>query len=393
LEDPNNLDQQQPKRSINLALWSRFAGLFLLIGAISFGAGWLGSEVNNNRQTTTMDLDQAQQVVTEQSQLISNIAENVGPSVVSVNVVTQGVTRSTIFGQQQFEQQSAGTGFIISDSGYVVTNRHVIDGASKVSVTLSNGTELTDVSIVGSTDSLDPLDLGFLKINDTKNNELKPATIGDSSEVKVGDMVIALGNALGQFQNTVTSGILSGYGRNLSLGQNGDTLQNLFQTDAAINAGNSGGPLVNANGEVIGINTAVAGGAENIGFSIPINDARGLINSVLEEGKLLKPYLGVRYVMLTDDYAFQNNLEVTRGAYIVPSSEQGASIIKDSPADKAGIKEKDVIISVNGITLDERNSLVSVLGLQKVGDEIDVVINRAGEEQTIKVKLEAASTQ
>src|SRR5690606_10800678 len=147
----------------------------------------------------------------------------------------------------------------------------------------SDGTELTDVEVIGRTGSNDPLDIAFLRIRDAKGKQLKAATLGDSGAAQVGDKVVAIGNALGEFQNTVTSGIISGFGRNVVAGDEtgSETLQNLLQTDAAINQGNSGGPLVNANGEVIGINTAIAGGgAENIGFAIPINDIKGLIKSV-----------------------------------------------------------------------------------------------------------------
>src|SRR5207249_716858 len=156
-----------------------------------------------------------------------------------------------------------------------------------------DGTELKNVSVIGRTSDSDPLDIAFLKINDKKGKTLTPVKLGDSSKIQVGDKVLAIGNALGQFQNTVTQGIISGYGRSvqagdssqLGLSNNTETLQNLFQTDAAINEGNSGGPLVNMSGEVIGINTAIAGGAQNVGFSIPINDVQGLIKSVLNKGK------------------------------------------------------------------------------------------------------------
>src|SRR5690606_5622300 len=177
--------------------------------------------------------------------------------------------------------------------GVVITNRHVVDsGTTAVSVTLSDGTQLDDVEIIGRTASSDPLDIAFLKINDTKGKKLTVAKIGDSGSMEVGDRVIAIGNALGQCENTVTSGILSGYGRDIDAddGGNIESLQNLFQTDAAINPGNSGGPLMNLSGEVIGINVAVAN-AQNIGFAIPINDVKGLIASVSKNGKLERPYL------------------------------------------------------------------------------------------------------
>ena len=263
-------------------------------------------------------------------------------------------------------------------------------------MTLSDGTKFDNVEIIGRTNASDPLDIAFLKIKDTKGAKLSPAKLGDSSKVQVGDKVIAIGNALGQFQNTVTAGIISGFGRNVEAGNgisSSEFLQNLLQTDAAINEGNSGGPLVNINGEVIGINTAIAGnGAENIGFAIPLSDIQGLIKSVLEKGKLERPYLGVRYVTLTDDYAFQFNLPVKRGAYLAPGANGGSPVSPSSPAEKAGLKEKDIIIEINGNKIDEKNSLISLISKYGVGDEISLKILRDGKEQTLKTTLEAAPT-
>ncbi len=390
------VDTTNAKQQLKQAAGSKVVrGALFLVAVLLIGAigGWLGARAGlygRSHDTT----EQAKQVVSEQSELISSIAEDVGPSVVSINVLSESVQQDFFFGPNSVQQQSAGTGFIISEDGYVLTNRHVLPrGTTEVSVTLSDGTELTGVKIVGRTNENDPLDIAFLKIGDTKGKKLVPAKLGDSSKTRVGDMVVAIGNALGMFQNTVTSGILSGYGRNVVAGGSGastESLQNLFQTDAAINQGNSGGPLVNANGEVIGVNTAVAGNAENIGFAIPINDVRGLVTSVLKTGKLQRPYLGVRYVMLTDDIAYQYNLDTKRGAYIVPSSSgRGASIVPGSPADKAGLQEKDIITKVNGVELNETNSLISELGRHGVGETVTLTIIRDGQEQSVEVKLEA----
>ena len=367
---------------------------FLLLASLSLGflGGWLSSNSRENQATTISK--ENQKVVTNESQLISDIAKTVGPSVVSVDV-TSNAQQVDFFGRiRTGEQQSAGTGIIISEDGYIVTNRHVVSGSTtKVSITLSDGTTLDNVEVVGKTTDTDSLDIAFLKIKDTKGKKLSVAKLGDSSKVQVGDKVVAIGNALGQFQNTVTSGIISGFGRSVEAGDesgdNSETLQNLFQTDTAINSGNSGGPLVNINGEVIGINTAVAGGsAENIGFAIPINDVQGIVKSVLATGKLERPYLGVRYVTLTDDYAAQLNLSTKRGAYIT-SGTTGGAIVAGGPADKAGIKEKDIITKVNGTVIDENNSLTSLVGRHAVGDEVSLTVIRDGKEQTIKLKLES----
>lgn len=365
-------------------------GLMLLA---SLAAGFAGGILGNSSGIGLSQQNQQvqRQVISNESELVSKLASEVGAGVVSVNVEAQA-TQQTLFGDQDVTRQSAGTGFIISADGIVITNRHVVpQGTTTVSLTLPDGTELDNVEVIGRTNENDSLDVAFLRIKDKKGKDLKPVKLGDSSKIKVGDKAIAIGNALGQFQNTVTTGVISGYGRSVEAGDesSSETLQNLFQTDAAINQGNSGGPLVNINGEVIGVNTAVAGGsAQNIGFAIPINDIQGLIKSVLKNGKLERPYLGVRYVILTDDYAYQFNLDTKRGAYIAPTESQ-PSILPGSPAAKAGLKEKDIIIKVNDTTVDDKNSLVSILGRFSVGDKVSLTIIRNGKEVKVDVTLEA----
>lgn len=388
------------KQEVNTAPIKRtkIATICLLLLACltaGFGGGWIGARAQD-QQSPGQITKANTQVILNESQLINDIAKTAGESVVSVNVIGTATQQSPFGFLNEYQTAGAGTGVILSDDGYVMTNRHVVpNGTSGISITLSDGTELNDVEVIGRTASSDPLDIAFLKIKDKKGKTLKPAKIGDSSKTQVGDKVIAIGNALGQFQNTVTSGIISGYGRSVDAGGGSsavESLQNLFQTDAAINEGNSGGPLVNINGEVIGINTAIAGGAQNIGFAIPINDVQALITSVLTKGKLERPYLGVRYVSLTDDYAYEYNLPVKRGAYILPSRSGAASILPDSPAQKAGLKEKDIIIKIDGTEVNENNSLVSLIGRKNVGDEVSLQVMREGKEETIKVRLEAAPT-
>lgn len=368
---------------------------FMMLASLSLGflGGWAGSQSKTEQTSSISKADQ--RVVLNESQLISDIAKTVGPSVVSIDVTSQAQQYDFFGRTRAVDQKSAGTGIIISKDGYIMTNRHVIPtGTSKVAVTLSDGTTLSDVDVVGRTTDSDTLDVAFLKVKDTKGKTLTPAKLGDSSKVQVGDKVVAIGNALGQFQNSVTSGIISGFGRSVEAGDaNGsdsESLQNLLQTDAAINPGNSGGPLVNINGEVIGLNTAVAGeSAQNIGFAIPINDVQGLVKSVLAKGTLERPYLGVRYVTLTDDYAYQFNLSVKRGAYIAPSQNGQPSILADSPASKAGLKEKDVITKVDGTEINENNSLISLVSRKSVGDDVKLTVIRDGKEITVTVKLEA----
>ncbi len=383
-----SVKRDRAKRPAQLTL----AAMLLLSTSAGFAGGWIGSEARGDHSGRTVQ--EQREVVSSESDLYNAIVGEVGPSVVSVNVTSQGVSNSFFSFGELFEVESAGTGVIISEDGVVVTNRHVVPrDSSTVSVTLSDGTQLDNVEVIGRTQESDPLDIAFLKINDSKGKDLVPAKLGDSSTVEVGDKVLAIGNALGQFQNTVTAGIISGYGRTVVAADDAgaETLQNLFQTDTAINQGNSGGPLVNLNGEVIGINTAVAGNAENIGFAIPVNDIQGLIKSVLEEGQLLRPYLGVRYISLTDDYAYLYNLDVKRGAYLAPSGNSGQpTILPGSPAEKAGLREKDIITKVNDTVIDEDNSLTSVLGRFSVGERVTLTIIRDGQEQKVEATLEAA---
>lgn len=377
---------------------------FIVVGLIS---GYVGSwlQGNNSNGTITLgSLSKQEKIVTSQSQLINQIAKSVGPSVVSVNVDISSSSSSSgsssddgfgLFGfSQPEEEQAAGTGIILSSDGLIITNRHVVpDGTTNVSVTLSDGTELKDVSVLGRTPDTDDLDIAFLKINNTDGHKLTPAVIGDSSTVQVGDSVVAIGNALGQFQNTVTSGIISGYGRSVEAGDSSgsgstEDLDDLFQTDAAINEGNSGGPLVNMNGQVIGINTAIAGDAQNIGFAIPINDAKGLITQVSKTGKLQTPYLGVRYIPLTADVANEYNLSVNNGAFIAPSNDPSSpSVVPGSPASQAGLQSNDIITEVNGTPINQDNSLTSLLDQYVPGNNITLTILRGSSTKQISVKL------
>ncbi len=396
-----------------ISIRKRILGFILLVVLISglsgYGGAWLLTH-HNQSGLVVSSLNGQKKIITSQSQLISQIAKTVGPSVVSVNVnitSSSGQSGASLFGfSQPIQEQAAGTGIIISADGLIVTNRHVVPaGTTSVSITLSDGTELKNVSVLGRTNDGDSLDVAFLKVNDTHSHKLTPATIGDSSTVQVGDNVVAIGNALGQFQNTVTSGIISGYGRSVQAGQdNGsgsisaasaiENLEDLFQTDAAINEGNSGGPLVNLNGQVIGINTAIAGGsAQNIGFAIPINDVRGLIDQVLKTGKFARPYLGVRYIPLTADVANQFKLSVQNGAFIAPGSDPSTpSVVPGSPADKAGLKTNDIITALNNKNIDQNHSLTSLLDQHQPGDKVTLTIIRSGKTEHVDVTLGSLPT-
>ncbi|HEY5805913.1 MAG TPA: trypsin-like peptidase domain-containing protein [Candidatus Saccharimonadales bacterium] len=370
----------------------RFLAMAALL-IVSLAAGFLGGWLAAKDQSAVVSPVEKQQVILKsQGELINQIAKDVGASVVSIETTA---TTQSFFGSR--ESQGAGTGIILTEDGLIITNRHVVPtGTSGVKVILSDGTEFEGVSVVGRTSSRDSLDIAFIKINDTKGKKLKPAKIGDSAKMQVGDPVVAIGNALGQFQNTVTSGIISGYGRNIQAAdsEGGENLENLFQTDTAINPGNSGGPLVNLDGQVVGINTAVAGGdAQNIGFAIPINDVMGLIDSVKQTGKLQRPYLGVIYIPLSNASAGQYGLSVNHGAYIAPPAITGGDPLVDGgPAEKAGLKAGDVITQINGTAIDQSNSLSGLINKHRVGDKVTLTIVRDGKEQKIDVTLGAAPT-
>jgi S1-C subfamily serine protease len=251
---------------------------------------------------------------------------------------------------------------------------------------MADGREIDNVAVVGR----DPFnDIAFLKING--ESDLPVAQIGDSSMVEPGQQVVAIGNALGEFRNSVTTGIISGLGRPVEAANEGSTttekLENLFQTDAAINPGNSGGPLVNLKGEVIGINTAIAQEAEGIGFAIPLNDVKGMIKTVFEKGKIIKPYLGVRYIMLNYEIAGQLNLQVSQGAY-VSGGENGEAVMADSPAAKAGLRQGDTITKVNGRELTNEKGLASSLAQFAPGEKITLTILRDGKQQDVTVTLD-----
>ncbi|MBR0242537.1 trypsin-like peptidase domain-containing protein [Candidatus Saccharibacteria bacterium] len=315
---------------------------------------------------------------------VADIVEKVSESVVSI---VTSVKTTSFFGYSS-ESQAAGTGIIVTSDGYILTNKHVIDGATKISVVLDDGTTFTDVE-VAAVDSLN--DVAFLKVDGV--SDLKAATLGDSKTISVGQQVIAIGNALGQYQNSVTSGIISGTGRSLtatdSTGSMSETLSDMIQTDAAINSGNSGGPLVNAAGEVIGINTATSSTAENMGFAIPISSVKGMLAQLIEKGEASRAYIGVYSVEITPELAKEYNLPVSAGAYLYSSSKYSA-VISGSPAEKAGLKDKDIITAVNGVKIGSAGSLSSLIGEYKPGDIVQLTVIRDGKEIAVNVELGAS---
>ena len=312
---------------------------------------------------------------------VADIVDKVAASVVSI--VTE--VRTTSYFGYSSTGQAAGTGIIVTPDGYILTNKNVIDGASKISVVLDDGTTYSDVEVA----AVDPMnDVAFLKIKDVSG--LTAATLGDSKTITVGQQVIAIGNALGQYQNSVTSGIISGTGRSLTAtdatGTMSEQLSDMIQTDAAINSGNSGGPLVNAAGQVIGINTANGSGTDNIGFAIPIASVKGMLSQLVESGKASRAYIGVYSTEITPELAKKYNLPVSEGVYLYNSATYSA-VIKDSPAEKAGLKDKDIITAVNGVKIGSAGSLSTLIGEYKPGDTVQLTVIRDGKEIGVNVTL------
>ncbi|MEK7151681.1 MAG: trypsin-like peptidase domain-containing protein [Patescibacteria group bacterium] len=276
-----------------------------------------------------------------------------------------------------------GSGFIVHPDGLVLTNKHVVfDPDSEYTIITEDEKEYH-----GRVISRDPInDVAVLKI-DAKG--LSPVRLGNSNGIELGQTVIAIGNALGLFTNTVSKGIVSGLGRKISasMGQGGEMehLRNVIQTDVAINQGNSGGPLINLDGEVIGINTAIIFGAQNIGFSLPINWAKADLEDIIKFGRIVRPFIGLRYVMLNKDLKSRYQLPVDYGALVIKDHVPGTeAVVADSPADKAGVRENDIVLEINGERLTEKRELADLIQTASVGDEIEMTVMR--KDKTMKVK-------
>lgn len=335
------------------------------------GAGVMYSLMSANRSELNSSSIDGNKLQLKNETSIAKVASDVAPSVVSI---------TTKSGAGLSSKQGAGTGIVVSEDGYVITNKHVIKNASDIAVTTSDGLIFDNVKTIGE----DPLnDVAFLKINGAK--KLKPAKLGNSSTLQIGQNVVAIGNTLGLYQNTVTSGIVSGLGRPAASSQSGgsaESLNDLIQTDTAINPGNSGGPLVNLAGQVIGINTAIVSNAQGIGFAIPIDVVKGMLEGVLKKGKLERAYLGVRYGEITPAIAKQRNLSTNRGALVAEDGVEAGG-----PADKAGIKPGDIITKVGDLVVGEKGNVSSLISRYKPGDNVDIVALRNGKQINFKVRL------
>lgn len=289
------------------------------------------------------------------------------------------------------EEVGGGSGFVVSKEGLIVTNRHVVaDTKARYSVLMNDGKSYA-VEVLAR----DPqLDIAILKITDDISTADLPAlTFGDSETLRLGETVVAIGNALGEFRNSVSVGVVSGLARSIVAADDyGKTeqLDQVIQTDAAINPGNSGGPLLNLAGEVVGVNVATSRGADNIGFALPAHVVRFVVESVMETGEIVRPYLGVRYVMIDERIKEINNLTTDYGALVVRGeTREELAVVPGSPADKAGIVENDIIMAVDGVELKGQD-LVNVLRTKAVGTTVILTVLSKGEESTRSVVLEKA---
>ena len=355
------------------------------------------------------------QLSTAEEQSAIEVVQNVAPAVVSIIISKEVSTFSGFTGpnpfpfddffefgfpgfeQPQLPQQPSepekkelqrvggGTGFVISEDGLILTNKHVIsDPDAKYTVVTNEGQEY-EAEILAT----DPFnDFGVVKIEATG---LPVVALGDSDKIQIGQTVVAIGFSLGEYKNTVTKGVVSGVGRQIvassGAGQS-EQIEEAIQTDAAINPGNSGGPLLNLKGEVIGINTAIDKQGQSVGFAIPINAVKPAIESVKTEGRIIRPQLGVRYVMITEAMHKKNNLEVDHGALLVRGqSPEELAIVPGSAADKAGLEENDIILEINGKELTLEHDLRDAVAKLGVGDSVEMKVYHDGEEKFVTAEL------
>ena len=318
-----------------------------------------------------------QPVTIDESSAIIDVAAKASPAVVRITV-----NGSVDTSQGIIPERGVGSGVIYDAHGWILTNRHVVEGSDRLSVELNDGRVLQ-----GRVYGIDTLtDLAIVKID---GSDLPVASLGRSSELKVGQLVVAIGSPLGTYSNSVTSGIVSAKGRQIATDGN-QNLNNLIQTDAAINPGNSGGPLLDAGANVVGINTAIAADSNGIGFAIPIDIARPIMEQAVAGKELARPYMGVVYTSISRQFADANNLPVNEGALIqssAPGDSTASAVVPGSPADQAGIREGDIITKINDQSIDGDHPLDATLSMYAAGDTVTVTILRDGQTVTVEVKL------
>jgi serine protease Do len=344
---------------------------------------------------------------TSQEEAIIKVVKEASPAVVSV-IITKDIPKLKLYYEEPFkefeeffgvpfefkipqykqegyekQEIGGGTAFFISEDGLLLTNAHVVSDKEAEYTVLTNDGKKYPAKVLAR-DTV--RDLAILKVQGGPFSTLK---LGDSDKLEIGQTVIAIGNALGEFRNTVSVGVISGLGRTVTASGGGiiETIEDVIQTDAAINRGNSGGPLLNLKGEVIGVNFAMASGAENIGFAIPINKAKKDIEQVKKTGKIVFPFLGVRYVIITDEIQKENGLPVNYGAWIVKGEKGESAIFPGSAAEKAGLKEGDIILEFNGEKITSENPLAKIIMKYNPGDKVTLKILRQNKEFSVEVIL------
>lgn len=385
----------------------------ILVFGVGTAYGNLNSQVEgkNNQETLAEQLE-GKKFVSEQELVISAV-KKAEPAVVSI-IITKDVPIiekyyerpgndpfgdffGFPFGVPQYRQKGTeerevggGSGFVVSEDGYVVTNRHVVEEDPNAQYTVFTSDDKEYAAKVLARDPLN--DIAVLKI---EAEDLPYLEFGDSEDLNLGQSVIAIGNPLLEFTNSVSKGVISGLARSIVAGDmsgRSEQLEGVIQTDAAINPGNSGGPLIDLTGKVIGMNVAVAS-AENIGFSLPGNTVRKVVESVRENGEIVRPYLGVRYVPVTEALKKANNLEVDYGIVISKgTTPEELAVLPGSPADKAGLEENDIVLEIDGKKVDKENSLARMIANKNVGQEVVLTVLSNGKEKKVKVKLEKMPT-
>ena len=361
-----------------VAVTGATAGAIVGGGAILL---WADQDPSPSVQTLTSSPVQMTVSDTQIQTTITQTVERVSPAVVTVVGTIPG--QMTFFGRSQ-DGQVSGSGVIVSTDGYIVTNNHVVEDVQDLGVILSDGKQLPATLV--STDMY--ADLAVLHV---EGNMPAMIAFGNSDNLKPGETVIAIGSPLGEFRNTVTVGVVSATGRMLDT-QKGYTMEDLIQIDAAINQGNSGGPLVNLNGELVGINTMIVRGgfgssavAEGLGFSIPSNTVRFIAECIIADGYFARPYLGIGWQAINPSIAKRYNLNTEWGAYIT-------QISSGSPAEQAGLRRGDIITSIGEQTIDEKYSFINTLFASQPGDQVDIKILREDEEFTVEVTLGEAKS-
>lgn len=326
---------------------------------------------SNNTSTNT-------RTVVQEENAIIDVVEKTSSSVVAIGATQRVFNPFDPFSAPRPQSATIGTGFVVSDKGIIVTNKHVVEDTTIHYTVVTKDQKKYEIKKIYK----DPiLDLAIVQIDE--NTGLKALELGDSTNLKVGQTVIAIGNALGRFTNTVTTGVVSGVGRRVvagdQFGNNSESLDDLIQTDAAINPGNSGGPLLNSVGQVIGVNVATTEGAQNIGFAVPISAVKKIVDEFVQKGSVSRPFLGVSYRFISKDVAILN--EVPQGAYV-------QQILRGSSAEKAGIQQGDIITKIDNQSVTDENKITQVISNKKIGDKISIIVWNDGKERNLTATLQ-----